>query len=165
MTLRGVGVGMGYGESLQPLLAAPPFLPLLPVLALDVPWATGVSVLQLRWCLRGTSALGLQPLLPSSFSRPPLWGPSAAAPSLDASGTSPPLLSISVALNGVPGPFWASENPCQPQHCWLCARASHHIGLSQTLDTRSSGNEELKAALGQEDLTELVGGFCSLPET
>lgn len=120
MTPRDVGVEMGCGESLPARPGCSPFLPLHPVLAQGVPWATGVSVLQLRCCLRRISALGLQPLLPSFFSRPPLWGPSAAAPSLDASGTSPPLMTISVALNGVPGPFWTSESPCQPQQTAAC---------------------------------------------
>lgn len=111
-----------------------------------------------------TTALGLQLLLPSSSSIHPLWGPSAAAPSLDASGTSPPLLSISVAL-GVPGTFWAGDCPCQPQHAAGCVPGQPPpSGLSQTADPKSSGNEEFEAPFGQEDLAELVGSVWSLLE-
>lgn len=114
---RGIGVEMGCGGSLPAPPGCSSLLPLLPVLAQALPWAPAGSL----WlCLRGSSALGLQPLLPSSSSRSPIWGPSAAVPLLDARGTSAPLLSISVALTGVPGPFWASDCPCQPQHAAGC---------------------------------------------
>lgn len=122
VTPRGIGVKMGCGWSLPAPSGCSSLLPNLPIPAQALPWAAGVSLLQQGLSSAAWGGSLLWACSPSCPPPPPapLEGPSSAAPSLDASGTSAPLLSISVALSGVSGPFWASDCPCQRQHTAGC---------------------------------------------
>lgn len=119
LTPRGIGVEMGCGVSLP----APPghscLLPLLPVLAQALPWATGVSLLQLRCCLKGNLCSG--PAAPRALLllQTPLWGPCSCS----LLGCQWHITTIAENLccsQWSSWPFWASDCPCEPQHTASC---------------------------------------------